>query len=110
VVPDLTLLRFGMIEELLIIPAEGKIALQLCMEPELKKKYKKSRGRVTERHGFVRLAVDLNELESWLAFYLLFYRDGIARVEHIDFDITTSGQGLAYDYFDMVLRVPRSEI
>lgn len=107
---DLTLLRYGMLEEVLIIPVEGKTALQLRMEPELKKKYKKTRGRVTEQHGFIKLAVDLKELDGWLAFYLLFYRDGIGKVDHIDFDITTRAQGLAYDYFDMVLKIPRSEI
>lgn len=45
------------------------------------------------------------ELSRWLAFFLRYYRDGCAEVDHIDVEGAATGGGR----FDLVLRVGRSD-
>lgn len=51
-----------------------------------------------------KLCISRTELESWIAFFLTYYRDGIASVDHLDVDVPASGKDSTKGIF-LVMRV-----
>ncbi len=55
--------------------------------------YKSKWGIVTWKGDFAELIIAKNEIELLIGFFLRYYRDGVADVDHLDFDMDPSRPG-----------------
>src|SRR5581483_3904940 len=80
---------------------------QTLLNIQLGKNVKTSmRGLVfRQRNGYL-ITITKQELEYWLSFFLKYWRDGVAEVDHIDVELIPD-KTVSTDEFDLILRVDK---
>lgn len=81
---NLCLLKENLTDELLF---PGVIKLRIGVNEFLEKS---ERAKVTISPNEILLSVHPEELEYWLVFFLKYFRDGVAEVDHIDVEASTN--------------------
>lgn len=77
----LSLLNDTLVDRCTLRTASGSVVLRLTRSS-------REREVIVERHGHRQWSVSLGhiELERWLTFFLKYFRDGAAEVDHLDLD------------------------
>lgn len=104
----LALLRFGYIETVIIVSNQGNLSIQKARKIAYKKK-SPSRNRSAKLiKGDLNpvLVIPEDGIDYFLGFYLRFYRDGVATVDHIDYQVYEVEERLAFNRFYLTLKVP----
>jgi hypothetical protein len=99
----LVLLQEGLAASLLVSDGSGRPRLSVSTNDAISRN---QRARINWERDVPALELGRVELEAWLHFFLKYYRDGVAEVDHIDLEIQTEKQGQKPT--DVVLRVARS--
>jgi hypothetical protein len=94
---SLVLLRLGLIGSLVIM---GNRKLEIKMDQSIEETDKQKVRVQSER---IQIAVNPTELDSWLDFFLKYYRDGVAEVNHIDVEATNASD--EREQLDVVFKV-----
>lgn len=81
---NLCLLERLFIESILIISEQPLLKLKIQKDAQLSKN---QRGRVLWHTDFIDLKISETELDTWIHFFLKYYRDGVGDVDHYDLDI-----------------------
>jgi hypothetical protein len=82
---DLCLLENDLIQSVVITNDPGTFKLTISKNPSLSRT---ERGRVKWHSGGAEIQISQTELDMWCDYFLRYYRDGIANVDHIDVDIS----------------------
>jgi hypothetical protein len=96
---DLCLLSANLVGAVSVSDQHGGFRLQIRVDRGSR------RGRVEWRGGEPELWITETELELWVHFFLQYYRDGIAAVDHIDVELPASERAGGPDLF-LTLAVP----
>jgi hypothetical protein len=99
---DLCLLEKGLIDSIVVRNERGDVSLMVRRDSRISAA---AVGRVSWHGQSAALALSGEQLETWLHFYLTYYRDGIGEVDHLDVEVDgeNGSPGL-----DLVLTVPNA--
>ena len=98
----LCLLREGLIEYVSVKGHDGSAQIKIGQDTSIKEH---EVGIVHRKGNIIQLMISQIELERWLHFFLKFYRDNQADVDHIDVDIAHDTSAGSKGLF-LVLKVP----
>jgi hypothetical protein len=98
----LCLLKEGLLSHVVITDRKETTKLKISVSPSKTLAV----GEVRWHDKYIDLIISRTELDAWLHFFLMYYRDGIGDVDHIDVDVT-SNQGGSKNLF-LVLMIPEA--
>lgn len=82
----LCLIEKDLEESIIILNEQGSLKIEISKDANLSQS---KRGRVNWHSKEWKLVISLTELEMWIQFFLKYYRDSMAEVDHIDLDLST---------------------
>jgi hypothetical protein len=91
---DLCLLREKLIQSLHILDLHDKNKLEIVIDERMKAQ---QRAQIWFEKHRIRLALSRNEFDCWFHFFLKYFRDGVAEVDHFDTEPHTEN----YTYQDV---------
>lgn len=103
---NLVLLQKALVDSVSIVSTESdeQTRIRLRVDPKLSPS---QRGRINWQGRDADLSIAKNELDLWIHFYLKYYRDGIADVDHIDVEIPADRKHQQVGLF-LTLTVPHA--
>lgn len=102
---NLSLLQFDLIESILFINGKSGKSLRIKKAKRKDIKLKNKRGQVSARDEEFVVTISEREIEYWLSFFLLYYRDGTSVADHIDFDVWYDDKKLGPMQFQLALQI-----